>query len=224
MIKENLEYIREQLSRPNPFGEKVTLVGATKTQTVEKINEAIDLGLEDIGENKPQEFRDKFPLIHHANYHFFGRLQSNKVKYLIGKCCLIQSVESLDLAEEISRQSKNAGVVTNILLEINLGEEQKGGFPLSEVFEAYDAVKKLENIKILGLMCVLPKTDDADEIRRLCTSMREKYDALRKNDKNISVLSMGMSADYKIAIECGSNMIRIGTGIFGERIYKEKQQ
>lgn len=205
----------------NPFGEKVVLVGASKTQTAETINNAICSGLENVGENKPQEFRDKQPLLLPVNYHFFGRLQKNKVKYLIGKCCLIQSVDSIDLAEEISLQSVKKQVETNVLIEVNLGEEQKGGLPIDNVFQAYRQIKKLQNVKILGLMCVLPNDDNIENIKKLCLLMREKYDILKKDDNSISILSMGMSKDYLTAIECGSNMIRIGTGIFGARNYKE---
>lgn len=219
MIKENLLAFDNLI---NPYGEKVTLVGATKTQPVEIILDAINAGLKDIGENKAQEFRDKFPYLPPVNYHFFGRLQTNKVKYLIGKCCLIQSVDSIKLASEISRQSKNASVTTNILLEVNAGEEQKGGFSISELQNSYEQIKKMDNIVVKGLMTVLPKDEIKENKVKFCLQLRNTYDIMKKEDSNFSVLSMGMSEDYPIAIECGSNMVRIGTKIFGERNYKEK--
>lgn len=217
MLKENIEFFKNVVQSKNPFGENVTLVGATKTQDAQTINQAIDLGLCDVGENRAQEFRDKYPLLHPVNYHFFGRLQTNKVKYLIGKACLIQSVDSFELLAEISRLSQNQGVVTNVLLEINLGEEQKGGFPISNVIDCYQKALSYPCVTIKGLMTVLPKTDDILQTEKLCLLMREKYDILRQTNSNVTILSMGMSNDYQTAIKCGSNMIRIGTLIFGKR-------
>lgn len=216
MIKENLENLLKDIPKTNKFGEIITLVGATKTQTVEAINEAIAAGLTDIGENRAQEFRDKFPQVLPCNYHFFGRLQTNKVKYLIGKACLIQSVDSLELAKKISSLSEQNNVTTNVLIEVNLGETQKGGVPIDEVFNLYNDILNLSNVITKGLMCVLPKTDEKS-LRQNCLQMRNIYDILRSKDVNVNILSMGMSGDYKIAIEEGSNMIRIGTAIFGSR-------
>ena len=222
MIKENLEVIYKTLPKTNPFGEKVTLVAATKTRSVEEINEAISAGITDIGENKAQEFRDKYPEVLPCRYHFFGRLQKNKIKYLIGKAFLIQSVDSIELAEEISRQSAAKNLVTDILLEVNLGEEQKGGFPLSTVQKSYEAVKKLAAVRVCGLMTVLPETDDEKTLKEKCLQTRKIYDIIKSGDDNFNVLSMGMSGDYLLAIENGSNMVRIGTKIFGARHYSEE--
>ena len=219
MIKENVEKIINNLPKYNKFGEKITLVGATKTQTVEAINQAIAAGLTDIGENKAQEFRDKFPLVLPCNYHFFGRLQSNKVKYLIGKACLIQSVDSIPLASEISRLSSKLNVTTNILIEVNLGEEQKGGVPISEVLSFYNDILNYPNIVVKGLMAVLPQGNEKS-LRENCLQMRKLYDILKGSSENISILSMGMTQDYNIAIDEGSNMIRLGTAIFGSRNYE----
>ncbi len=216
MIKDNLMQILDNLPTHNKFGEKITLVGATKTQTVENINQAISAGLTDIGENKAQEFRDKFPQVLPCNYHFFGRLQTNKVKYLIGKACLIQSVDSLALATEINKQSQKQNVISNILIEVNLGEEQKGGVPIKDVFSLYNNILNLSNVVVKGLMAVLPKSDEKS-LRQNCLQMRKIYDILKCDNNNISILSMGMSQDYRIAIDEGSNMIRIGTAIFGSR-------
>ena len=217
MIKENLEKLLLSLPDKNPFGEAVTLVGATKAQSVDAINSAISAGLKDIGENKPQEFRDKFPLVLPCRYHFFGRLQKNKVKYLIGKAFLIQSVDSFDLAQEISRLSCRSGAETDILIEVNLGEEQKGGIPFDTVIDTYKKIKTLPFIKVCGLMAVLPDTGDKKCLYDKGRQMRSLYDIIRKEDDNFKYFSMGMSNDYLIAVECGSNMIRIGSKIFGAR-------
>ena len=216
MIKENLQTILNEIKNGNNLGEKVTLVGATKFVSVENINEAIDNGLCDIGENKAQEFRDKFNLVHKVNYHFFGRLQSNKIKYLIGKVHLIHSVDSLKLLEEINRQSENAGVITSVLLELNLGEEQKGGFIFSEVESALKFTKSLTSVKVLGFMAMLPDIQDETLLENKAQSVRKIYDNY-KEKYGFKYLSMGMSNDYKIAIQNGSNMIRVGSSIFGKR-------
>ena len=221
MIKENVLNLLKSLPKTNPFGEKITLVAATKTRTPNEINEAISAGITDIGENKAQEFRDKFPLVLPCRYHFFGRLQKNKVKYLIGKACLIQSVDSVDLAREISRQSELKGVTADILLEVNLGEEQKGGLPFNEVIAAYNEIRSLAFLRVCGLMTVLPETDEKKTLSEKCLQTRKLYDIMKNEDNNFTVLSMGMSADYQIAIENGSNMVRIGTKIFGKRDYGE---
>ena len=217
MVKENLQVILNEIENGNHFGEKVTLVGATKFMPVELINEAIDNGLLDIAENRAQEFKDKFPLVHQpVNYHFIGHLQKNKVKYLIGKCHLIQSVDTIDLLDEINRQSLNKEVVSNVLLEVNLGEEQKHGFQFSEVENALSYALTLKGVKVLGLMAMLPESDDEELLFNLSKSLRALYDEF-KEKYSFTTLSLGMSNDYKIAIKAGSNMIRVGSKIFGKR-------
>ena len=218
MIEENVKKLLQEVPKYNKFGEKITIVGATKTRSAEEINAAISAGLKDVGENKAQEFRDKFPLLLPCNYHFFGNLQKNKLKYLIGKACLIQSVSDNDIAEEISRLSVNAGVETSVLLEINQGEEQKGGFSFDEILPAFERISTLKNVKIRGIMTVLPILDE--KTYEKCLQTRKIYDILKREDSDISILSMGMSADYKVAIEAGSNMIRVGHAIFGKRDYE----
>ena len=218
MVKDNLQVVFEKIKNTNPFGEKVTLVGATKFVPVEVINEAISLGLNDIAENRAQEFKDKFPLVlKPVNYHFIGSLQKNKVKYLIGKCHLIHSVDSLSLLEEISRQSVQKEVKTNCLLEVNVGvEEQKHGFSYSELKGALEHAKTLDGVKVLGLMAMLPESDNEEFLFNLAKELREVYDSY-KEEYNFKHLSMGMSNDYEIAIKAGSNMIRVGSKIFGRR-------
>ena len=216
MIKDNLQLILNEIKSGNNLGETVTLVGATKFVPAKNINIAIDNGLNDIGENKAQEFRDKFDLVHKVNYHFFGRLQSNKIKYLIGKVYLIHSVDSLKLLEEINRQSENANVITNVLLELNLGEEQKGGFDFSKVDGALKFASNLKAVKVLGFMAMLPDSQDEVLLENKAKSVRKIYDNY-KDIYNFKYLSMGMSNDYKLAIKNGSNMIRVGSKIFGKR-------
>ena len=223
MIKDNLEKLWASLPEFNPYGEKITVVGATKTRTPEEINEAIDLGLSDVGENRAQEFRDKFDLLKPCNYHFFGTLQKNKVKYLVGKACLIQSVASVEVAEEISRLSVLKNVRSDILLELNQGESRKSGFSYDEILRAFREISALPSVNVKGIMTVLPLFADTDEKRaEICLQTRKLYDILKRESEGVSVLSMGMSEDYPVAVRCGSNMIRIGRLIFGERNHEVK--
>ncbi|MBD5632104.1 MAG: YggS family pyridoxal phosphate-dependent enzyme [Clostridia bacterium] len=221
MIEENVKNLLAEIPEFNPFGERVTLVAAVKLQTPESINRAISGGVTDIGDNHVQEFRDKFALISGSpRRHFIGHLQTNKIKYLLGKVDLYHSIDRYNLAEELSKKSAQAGVVSNILLQINIGnEETKGGFPLEEAEEAYAQIKKLPALKIEGLMAMMPFDADEQTILSLGKNMRQTYDALRKTDDNIKYLSMGMSGDWKPCVMAGSNLIRVGTAIFGARNY-----
>lgn len=221
MIEENVKKLLEDLPETNPFGEKVTLVGAVKLQPPDAINRAICGGLRDIGDNHVQEFKEKFDLIKgNPVRHFIGHLQTNKVKYLVGKVDLYHSLDRYDLADELSKRGDRAGVVSNVLIQINIGnEESKSGFDLSEANEAYERIKQMPALKVKGLMAMLPDIDDCAELERLAKLMRAKFDELKNADPDIEHLSMGMSGDYKLCIACGSNMIRLGTAIFGKRNY-----
>ena len=216
MIADNVKEILSEISGGNNLGEPITLVGATKFQPVEAINEAISAGLKDVGENKAQEFRDKEPFLLPVNYHFFGRLQKNKVKYLIGKCYLIQSVDSIELLDEINRLSEQKGVIQNVLIELNLGEEQKGGFIISDADGALKHASGLKNVKVLGFMAMLPELGEESYFITLLLNLRELYDRY-KDVYGFKYLSVGMSGDYKLTIKHGANMIRVGTKIFGKR-------
>ena len=220
MIEENVKKLLAETGE-NPFGEKVTLVAAVKTQTVEDINRAIAAGITDIGDNHVQEFRDKYDgITGNPNRHFIGHLQTNKVKYLIGRTYLYQSVDRLELAEEISKRSERAGVVSDCLIQINIGnEETKGGFEYNEGLAAYQKISAMPALKIKGLMAMLPFSDDEELLRTLAKKMRALFEKLRDKDENIRYLSMGMSGDWKLCVECGSNMVRLGTSIFGARHY-----
>ncbi len=220
MITENVKKLLAEVPQKNAFGEPVTVVAAVKTQSIEAINEAIAAGITEIGDNHVQEFRDKYSGICGVQKrHFIGRLQTNKIKYLLGKCDLYQSVDRLALAEELARKSEAKGVVSNVLLEINAGNEpSKGGFLFEEAELAYQSIKKLGALNVQGLMAMLPLSDDEELLRSIARKMRGLYDRLNAADGNFKYLSMGMSGDWKLCVECGSNMIRIGTTIFGRRV------
>ena len=217
MLQERVKQILDTLKAGNCLGESVTLVAATKTRTAEEINRAVRAGVREIGENRVQEFIAKYDLIKGAKWHFIGRLQTNKVKYLIGKTSLIHSVDRQELVDTIARLSQKAGIVTDILLEVNLGEESKGGYPLSEAFEAYEKLRDTKGVRICGFMAMLPLEADEAQSAKLCDEMRALYDKARRQDENMKYLSMGMSSDWKLCVSHGANMIRLGTTIFGER-------
>ena len=205
----------------NPFGEKVTVVAAVKLQDVQSINKAIAAGITDIGDNHVQEFKSKYDFIEgNPRRHFIGHLQTNKIKYLLGRTDLYHSVDRLNLAEELSLRGQNAGITSEILLQVNIGDEtSKSGFSYGEILSAYEKIAVLPSVKIKGLMAMLPFTDDEHLLKKLAVKMRKLYDRLKDCDKNIEYLSMGMSGDWKLCVQAGSNMIRVGTSIFGERNY-----
>lgn len=223
MLKQNLEKILSLIQKGNCFGEKITLVGATKTMSVDVINQAIDCGLKVVAENRVQEFREKTLLIKGASQHFIGHLQTNKVKYLVGKVELIQSVDSIRLAQEIDRCAQKIGVVQDVLIEINIGGElSKSGFSINSASENIEYIRQnFKRVNIKGLMAMLPHTDDENLLVSLCKDMRSLFDKFKNSEYGFEFLSMGMSNDYQIAIENGSNMIRLGRTIFGERNYGE---
>lgn len=224
MIEQNVKDLLKQIPQTNPFGEKVTLVAAIKLQTPQDINRAIAAGISDVGDNHVQEFKDKYDQISgNPTRHFIGHLQTNKVKYLVGKVDLYHSLDRLSLAEELSKRSQKANVTSNLLLQINIGnEESKSGFDLSEAEQACKAVAAMPNLNVVGLMAMLPDSEDTTLLKKLATQMREKYDALKKDFPQFKYLSMGMSGDWQLCLDCGSNMIRLGTAIFGARNYQNK--
>lgn len=221
MIEENVRAILQEIAAGNNLGEKITLVGASKTVSPENINLALSCGLKTVAENKVQEFTEKYPLVHCRDYQFIGHLQKNKVKYLIGKVSLIQSVDSIPLAEEIDRLSQKHGVATGVLAQINIGREQtKSGFPPEEALAAAEKLSAFPNLRLKGLMAMLPAGAENGYLKDLCLQMREFYDIIKKRYEGIEHLSVGMSEDYKIAVANGSNMIRLGSAIFGRRNYE----
>ena len=218
MLETNLKEILELIKNGNNLGEKITLVGATKTIDVEVINKAISLGLEVVAENRVQEFNLKHEHIIGAKQHFIGHLQTNKVKYLVGKVDLIHSVDSVHLAQAISDMSLKREVTQNVLLEVNVGGElSKSGVTLENAVDIFKEISTLPNVCVKGLMAMLPKSEDEQYLAGLCLKMRNLYDTLKENGYPLTYLSIGMSGDYKIAVKNGSNMIRLGRTIFGER-------
>ena len=221
-IIQNVRRIKEDLAKGNPFGEKVTLVAATKMQTAEAINTAIFAGVDAVAENKAQEFRDNNALIDECPRHFIGHLQTNKLKYIIGKVELIHSCDRDELALEIARLSKQKGVVSSVLVQINVGEEEsKGGYAYDDAKSAIAKLSVQDGLKVKGLMAMLPETDDETLLRALARKMRRLFDELKKDYADMEYLSMGMSGDYKLCVEEGSNMIRVGSTIFGTRDYSK---
>lgn len=210
---EKLEKIRRNIANYK-LTEAVTIVAASKTVEPGKIDETFDNGIAYFGENRVQELLDKFGKVTRpVRWHFIGRLQTNKVKYIIDKVSLIQSVDSEKLLDEIDRRAKNIGVVMPVLIEVNTGEEESKGGVLPEQADALCSLAaKRANVRLDGLMCVFPKNAD----KSLYNKARELFDNL-KSKYNLKILSMGMSDDYVTALQYGSNMIRLGRAIFGER-------
>jgi len=220
-ITQAVKSIKEQLNGGNAYGEKVTLVAATKTQGAEAINEAIAAGVDAVAENKPQEFRDKNDLLLPCPRHFIGHLQTNKVKYLVGKVELFHSCDRDDLALEIARLSVKNNVISNVLLQINIGnEETKGGYDYEDAKETFFRVSKIEGLCVKGFMAMLPDTDDETLLRSLVRKMRALFDWGKAQSPQVEFLSVGMSGDYQLCVEEGSNMVRIGSTIFGARNYQ----
>lgn len=226
MIRENLKEVQDKLLQAQEISCRkdgsVLLVAVSKTKPVSDLQEAYRAGVRDFGENKVQELCDKYDqLPKDIRWHMIGHLQRNKVKYLIGKTALIHSVDSLRLAEEISRQSIKKGIVTDILIEINCAEEEsKFGVSFQEAEPLIRQIAQLPAVLVKGLMTVAPNTDDPEENRKYFRQMKQlSVDIARKNIDNVSmdVLSMGMTNDYMTAVEEGSSCVRVGTGIFGMR-------
>ena len=201
----------------------ITLIAVTKTHSPEEINEAINCGVTEIGENKVQEIVEKYDRVNPVRWHLIGHLQTNKVKYIIDKVYMIHSVDSVHLMEEIDRQAKKHGIVMKILIQVNIsGEETKFGIRPDEIDTMLEAAEGFSNIKVCGLMTILPKVNNSVSLRLHFVNIRRIYiDISEKKYNNISMqyLSMGMSGDFETAIEEGSNMVRIGRAIFGERNY-----
>lgn len=232
MIRENLKIVQNEIqaacSRTNRDPSQITLIAVSKTKPVSALQEAYDAGVRDFGENKVQELMDKQPqLPDDIRWHMIGHLQRNKVKYIIGKVAMIHSVDSLRLAEEISRESKRQGVETDILIEVNIaGEESKYGISSMEAPELIEKIAKLPGIHVRGLMTIAPYTEVPEKNRPYFDKLTQlSVDITGKNIDNVSmnVLSMGMTGDYSVALEEGATCIRVGTGIFGERVYTNQQ-
>ncbi len=222
-ITQRVKAIKTELNKGNPYQEKVLLVAATKMQTAEAINEAIRAGVDAVAENKPQEFRDKNKQVLPCPRHFIGHLQTNKLKYLIGKIDLYHSCDREDLAQEIAKQSIKHGIISNVLIQINIGnEESKGGYSYDMAKETFERLQCMEGINVKGFMAMLPDSEDETLLRALAKKMRVLFEWAKTQSEEVEYLSMGMSGDYALCVEEGSNVVRLGSTIFGARDYGTK--
>lgn len=207
--------------------EDVLLMAVTKLHTAEEINEAIDAGATDIGENKVQELLGKYDKVKPVRWHLIGHLQTNKVKSIIDKVVMIHSVDSLHLAKEIDKRAGNAGLVMDILIEVNsAGEETKTGIDAAELEPLVrEIADTCPNLRIRGLMCIPPYGEDPETARVYFRETKALFDGLKKLDLpvervDLTTLSMGMSGDFEVAVEEGSTIVRVGSAIFGKRDYR----
>jgi pyridoxal phosphate enzyme (YggS family) len=220
-IKEQVKKLKQELSCGNPYGEKVLLVAATKTQNADAINAAIEAGVDAVAENRVQEFREKFDALIPCDNHFIGHLQTNKVKYLIGKIALYHSCDRDELAEEIARLSLKNGIISDVLIQINIGSEaSKGGYSFETAKETFSKLSKKDGLRVRGFMAMLPESEDRELLASLTKKMRGLFEWGKDKDEKVKYLSMGMSGDYKLCIERGSNAVRLGSTLFGARTYQ----
>lgn len=226
-LKERLFEVRERIKQAAEASgrkaEDITLVAVTKTHEPEVINEAIDLGVTDIGENKVQEIVRKYDAVKPVRWHLIGHLQTNKVKYIIDKVVMIHSVDSIHLMDEIERQAQKHNLTMDILIQVNIsGEESKFGISPGEIETYLKHASCLKHVKIKGLMTILPKNDNPVNNRLHFVNINRLYldiSGKKYDNVNMECLSMGMSGDFEQAVMEGSNMVRIGSAIFGKRIY-----
>lgn len=229
MIKDNiytiLEKTKQAAIRSGRNLEDITVIAVSKTVDSERAREAVEAGLVNLGENRVQELVKKYDELSNTNvkWHLIGHLQKNKVKYIIDKTVLIHSLESLELAKEIDKKAKQHDLISNVLIELNIGEEEsKFGISEDVVYEFVKSLEQFENIKVLGLMTVAPFTENPEDVRWVFKKMKEIFDkisGMKLKNTEMKYLSMGMTNDFEIAIEEGANIIRIGTAIFGARNY-----
>ena len=228
MVVENLAKVEKKVcaacERAGRRRDEVTLIAVSKTKPVSMIEELLPGGTRDFGENKVQELCEKYEqLPKDIRWHLIGHLQRNKVKYVVDKACLIHSVDSLRLAEAISAEGKKRGITVPVLIEVNVaGEESKFGVKPEEAESLIREIAGMPSISVKGLMTIAPYVENPEENRIHFSNLRKLcVDIKNKNIDNVSmnILSMGMTGDYEVAIEEGATMIRVGTGIFGERDY-----
>ena len=231
-IAENVALVRKNIAEAaaragrDPSG--ILLVAASKTNDASRVREAIAAGVDACGENRVQEMLEKAALgaYEGAPLHFIGHLQKNKVKFVVGLAALIHSVDSVELLQQISRTAERKGLVQDVLMEINIGAEpSKSGFAPEELPAALAAAAALPGVRVRGLMAIPPICVSGEENHQYFVRMRQLFiDNCEKKYDNVCMdfMSMGMSGDYETAVECGANMVRVGTAIFGERHYPEK--
>lgn len=221
-LHDNLQKVKGKIEKAcwkagrNPA--EITLVAVSKTVDIETVRKAYELGITHFGENRVQELKNKVPLLPEANWHMIGRLQTNKVKDILGKVVLIHSLDRWNLAEEIDKRAKIMDINVSTLLQINIaGEEQKAGLLPDDVEYFLESIGQLSNIRILGFMTMAPLLDNPEEARpvfRELFNLRHKFSAHNYVNVDLKYLSMGMSQDFDIAIEEGANIVRIGSSIF----------
>ena len=218
LVKETIEEGKKEAGRTD----EVLLVGVTKTFPVDIVEKSIELNILDVGENKAQEFKEKYDIIKdRVNWHFIGHLQKNKVKYVVGKVKLIHSVDSFELAQEISKKALKMELVQDVLMEVNIsGEESKYGVKKDEVKKLLKEISTLSNIKVKGLMTMAPNIEDENIVRGVFKGLKTLFEEIKEeNIENIEMkyLSMGMSHDYKLAVLEGANIVRVGSLLYGNR-------
>ena len=229
MIKDNICNILENIEKSAKISgrkaDDITLVAVTKTVEAARIQQAYDAGIKIYGENRVQEYlekKEKLPA--DVQWHIIGRLQTNKVKYIINNVKLIHSVDRVELAQEIQKQCEKHNCFMNVLLEVNTGEEDtKAGFDTCDIFKEAEKISRFNRLKVNGIMTVAPFTDDESLLRKVFSKTKYIYDKLSSEkfgNFDFKYLSMGMSGDYTLAIEEGANMVRVGSAIFGHRVYK----
>ena len=228
MLRDNLQEVEERIraacQRAGRDRSEVTLVAVSKTKPVETLQEAYDQGVRVFGENKVQEIREKYEALpKDIEWHMIGHLQTNKVKYIVDKVRLIHSVDSLRLAEVIEKEAEKQNRIMDILLEVNVAEEEsKFGLKTEEVLPLAEKIAELSHIRLRGLMTIAPFVENPEKNRTIFADLHKLYvDIKEKNIDNgtVSILSMGMTNDYEVAVEEGATMVRVGTGIFGARDY-----
>ncbi len=228
MIRENLDIVERNIQaacdKAGRDRSEVTLVAVSKTKPVSDLMEAYDAGIRVFGENKVQELVDKMEKMPgDIHWHMIGHLQRNKVKYIVGKVELIHSVDNTELAEEINRRAEKAGVVQDILIEVNIADEEtKFGIAKEEVKDFYVNISKLPYVNVRGVMCIAPYVVEPEQNRHYFADLRKIFVDITNNivdNSRVDIMSMGMTGDYQVAVEEGATLIRVGTGVFGARNY-----
>ncbi len=228
MLKDNYDAVVKKIAdaceRAGRNPEEITLIAVSKTKPLSDIEELIGHGVKEFGENKVQELTSKYEEVScKVNWHLIGHLQTNKVKYIVDKAYLIHSVDSLKLAKEIDKEAAKKSVICDILVQVNVAnEDTKFGLELEDTAKLVEDISKLPNVRIKGLMTIAPFVDNPEDNRGYFSQLKQlSLDIKSKNIDNVdmSILSMGMTNDYEVAIEEGATMVRVGTGIFGERNY-----
>lgn len=227
-IEYNLSVVRENVAeavlKSGRKPDEVRLMAVSKTVEPVYINHAIELGVDLIGENKVQEYLGKADSLLECEAHLIGHLQTNKVRQIVGRVSMIQSVDSVHLAEEIGKRSLQAGIVTDVLCEVNIGgEESKTGISPDAAAETVARISQIEGLRVRGLMTIPPFCEKSEDSGRFFSKMRQLFvdiQSQNRDNKDINVLSMGMSSDYVRAILEGSTLVRVGTSIFGPRVYR----